>query len=54
MSKEQKLNSDIEIIYEKIAKLEQEIAHLKGEMTDKDVEDAIQSGLDKELLKNSL
>lgn len=33
---------------ERVAVLEQEVAHLKGEMTDPDVEACIQNGLDKE------
>ena len=37
---------------QRIKKLEQEVAHLKGESTDDDVDRIIESGLNKEAFKN--
>lgn len=36
-------------LVKRITKLEMDVAHLKGEMTDQDVEQCIQNGLDKQI-----
>lgn len=39
-------------LMERVAVLEQKVAHLNGEPTDKDVNDIIENGLEKESFKN--
>lgn len=43
-----KILLELHALKERVENLEEEVAHLKGEMTDRDVENCIQSGLDKE------
>lgn len=40
-----------EALKERVAKLEQEVAHLNGETTDEDVNNIIENGLEKEAFK---
>lgn len=49
MLQEEKILLEQEEIKKRLETLEEEVAHLKGEITDKDVENEIQRGLDKEL-----
>lgn len=48
MLQEERILLEQEEIKKRIENLEEEVAHLKGEMTDRDVENCVQNGLDKE------
>lgn len=49
MLQEEKILLEQEELKKRIENLEEEVAHLKGETTDQDVENCIHNGLDKEM-----
>lgn len=49
MLQEEKILLEQAELKKRIENLEEEVAHLKGETTDQDVENCIQNGLDKEM-----